>query len=440
MHPGIQDVHLAQSGATPFPSCSETDDEPLLCAMPTDTSQDHDLNSCLQGNLATSGADELRDNSSKREPPAVGSSMKLPEPLPFRQCVPQTPGLRVRFSLGRERGLKASQGGGEGVCEGGVSRRKSDRASVRFEGNGGRAGVGIAEPQIGRTSNDFLEDRQEDSSSTDTDEDGELIQRAMKAKEEMLKRQRESKAAAPKKRPRGGGTRPGGVSLKLLIDEGILTAGEGVLSLEYRGLHEKADLQHDGRIHWKENVFDSPSAFSIFIKRLVNPTRKADDGWKTVKFAGSYLDHYKLELAKKRFGNNPTPPSGEAKPEIPSPKRSRTGGGAAGAPNGNSTSKPINAENTDSTEKKRPGGVDVSVNSTTRGDESSPRRISSVRRGGGGVDGNNDGGIGGGVPDWLKRNEKESVEFRGKEGLLHSEVFTGDGTLLQPSLLEESMG
>jgi hypothetical protein len=32
--------------------------------------------------------------------------------------------------------------------------------------------------------------------------------------------------------------------------------------------------------------FESPSAFSIYLKRLVNPTRKADDGWKTVKYAG----------------------------------------------------------------------------------------------------------------------------------------------------------
>lgn len=33
-------------------------------------------------------------------------------------------------------------------------------------------------------------------------------------------------------------------------------------------------------------TFESPSAFSIFLKRLVNPDRKADDGWKTVKFGG----------------------------------------------------------------------------------------------------------------------------------------------------------
>jgi hypothetical protein len=35
-----------------------------------------------------------------------------------------------------------------------------------------------------------------------------------------------------------------------------------------------------------ELYFDSPSAFSIYLKRLVNPARKADDGWKTVKYLG----------------------------------------------------------------------------------------------------------------------------------------------------------
>ena len=34
----------------------------------------------------------------------------------------------------------------------------------------------------------------------------------------------------------------------------------------------------------KERFFDSPSAFSVYLKRLVNPDRKADDGWKTVKY------------------------------------------------------------------------------------------------------------------------------------------------------------
>ncbi len=33
-------------------------------------------------------------------------------------------------------------------------------------------------------------------------------------------------------------------------------------------------------------TFESPSAFSINVKRKVNPDRKADDGWKAVKYAG----------------------------------------------------------------------------------------------------------------------------------------------------------
>ena len=52
----------------------------------------------------------------------------------------------------------------------------------------------------------------------------------------------------------------------------------------------------------QENVFESPSAFSIFFKRMVTPGRKADDGWKTVKFQGKFLDHYKMELARRREG------------------------------------------------------------------------------------------------------------------------------------------
>ena len=47
--------------------------------------------------------------------------------------------------------------------------------------------------------------------------------------------------------------------------------------------------------------FESPSAFSIALKRLVNPQRKADDGWKTVKYNGRFLDAYKVELAKRRL-------------------------------------------------------------------------------------------------------------------------------------------
>lgn len=45
----------------------------------------------------------------------------------------------------------------------------------------------------------------------------------------------------------------------------------------------------------QDKFFDSPSAFSIHLKRLINPARKADDGWKTVKFDNRWdTNHYQF--------------------------------------------------------------------------------------------------------------------------------------------------
>lgn len=55
------------------------------------------------------------------------------------------------------------------------------------------------------------------------------------------------------------------------------------------------------QINGNDTTFESPSAFSIFLKRMVNPNRKADDGWKTVKFNGKFLETYKMQLAKQRL-------------------------------------------------------------------------------------------------------------------------------------------
>ena len=100
--------------------------------------------------------------------------------------------------------------------------------------------------------------------------------------------------------------RAGSISIKLLLEEGIISPGKGVLQMEYKGISHSADLTEDGKIEVDIDgtllVFDSPSAFSIHLKRLVNPTRKADDGWKSVKYNGNFLEHYKVELARKMFG------------------------------------------------------------------------------------------------------------------------------------------
>ncbi|KAK9843826.1 hypothetical protein WJX81_007876 [Elliptochloris bilobata] len=136
--------------------------------------------------------------------------------------------------------------------------------------------------------------------------------------------------APPKKRNANAGKSRagGGITLRLLIDEKIVAPGENVLSVEYKGATNLATLTPDGRIECVVNgqslTFESPSAFSIYLKRLINPARKADDGWKTVKYGGKFLEHYKLALARRRFGLDP---EGAAPAEgPPAAKRLRVDG------------------------------------------------------------------------------------------------------------------
>jgi len=79
-------------------------------------------------------------------------------------------------------------------------------------------------------------------------------------------------------------------------------------------------------------VFKSPSAFSVSIKRLANPARKADDGWTSVKYAGSTLNlfrpHLEALLAHGQAEAPPVPPV----PVLAAPAAGGGGGGPLGAP------------------------------------------------------------------------------------------------------------
>jgi hypothetical protein len=155
------------------------------------------------------------------------------------------------------------------------------------------------------------------------------------------------------------------------MEQGLLVAGDGLISMEYKGQATTAGLAEDGRICWQGARgaprgggggvrgrgsaagcarqrprgrrraaasspahrgsggqrarrplpprsrppsyphdpsaaqgmhFDSPSAFSIFVKRLTTPGRKADDGWKTVRYAGQQLERYKHDYLRARGG------------------------------------------------------------------------------------------------------------------------------------------
>lgn len=67
------------------------------------------------------------------------------------------------------------------------------------------------------------------------------------------------------------------------------------------------DLLPDGKITWQETgqVFNSPSAWATYCKKLVNPAKKSGCGWASVKYKGQKLDQYKAAWLKKHQPNAP---------------------------------------------------------------------------------------------------------------------------------------
>ena len=63
-----------------------------------------------------------------------------------------------------------------------------------------------------------------------------------------------------------GKPRAGGITLKLLIDEGILEPGENVLTVEYKSSMTSASLAADGRIHCAVGL--SPSLSLLWLSDI----------------------------------------------------------------------------------------------------------------------------------------------------------------------------
>ncbi|XP_032242606.1 MPN domain-containing protein [Nematostella vectensis] len=93
-----------------------------------------------------------------------------------------------------------------------------------------------------------------------------------------------------------------GVTLAMLMEDGIMQPGEKLLSIDYLGQKFQADLLPDGKIKWPEanKVFNSPSAWAIYCKKLVNPSKKSGCGWASVKYKGRKLDQYKSTWFRKQ--------------------------------------------------------------------------------------------------------------------------------------------
>ncbi|KAK9818670.1 hypothetical protein WJX74_002471 [Apatococcus lobatus] len=250
--------------------------------------------------------------------------------------------------------------------------------SGQLEQNGLSAGAeDKAQASPGPNSNGVAKEVQ-GGSDTDTDDEETVAQRQQQQQQAEAARMAAAAAAskppaavAPKKRPPGKSRPSGGITLRLLMEEGILEAGEDVLTVEYKSQTTKGTLTEDGRIQCRINgqnqTFESPSAFSIFLKRLINPSRKADDGWKTVKYGGKFLDHYKLELARRRF------PTGKPSPSEP--------GGSAGPGEDNTLAGPAAKKpRLDPSSSQQPTGLGQGTNHATQNGHDSDVPMQRPRR------------------------------------------------------------
>ena len=77
------------------------------------------------------------------------------------------------------------------------------------------------------------------------------------------------------------------VSLKMLVDAGLMRPGPEALWITYLDQTWHGALDAAGAISFQDQTFYSPSAWAIHCKRLANPGKKADDGWKSVRYGSA---------------------------------------------------------------------------------------------------------------------------------------------------------
>ena len=120
------------------------------------------------------------------------------------------------------------------------------------------------------------------------------------------------------------------MTLRDLLALGILTPGASVLRTVYKGVAYDADLGPSGVIHYKGQFFAQPSAFSLYTKRLTQPERMADDGWRSCTFKGVPL--HTLKAGVVPGGGDAKQPTTTAMPAAVPPAAAPRPRGAASAP------------------------------------------------------------------------------------------------------------
>jgi len=100
------------------------------------------------------------------------------------------------------------------------------------------------------------------------------------------------------------------VKIKDLIESGLLTPGEDIVSVIYKGTTYFASLDSSGTILFQGiystviwidefdvlgSSFNSPTAFSIHVKRILSPEKRGDDGWNSVMISGQSLSTWRSQ-------------------------------------------------------------------------------------------------------------------------------------------------
>ena len=94
----------------------------------------------------------------------------------------------------------------------------------------------------------------------------------------------------------------GKLTLSILLSEKLIEPGEGVMSIDYLGQTFKGDLLSIGKIRSVETglIFNNPSAWAIYCKKIINPAKKSGCGWASVKYKGRKMDYFKNIWVKRK--------------------------------------------------------------------------------------------------------------------------------------------
>jgi hypothetical protein len=94
----------------------------------------------------------------------------------------------------------------------------------------------------------------------------------------------------------------GKLTLAILLAEDLIHQGEKVLSIDYLGQTFKGDLLPVGKIRSVETglIFNNPSAWAIYCKKIINPAKKSGCGWASVKYKGRKMDYFKNIWQKRK--------------------------------------------------------------------------------------------------------------------------------------------